>query len=544
MIRRPPRSTQSRSSAASDVYKRQVYASSSFFTALVFWAILKWEDVADEEYANRWIILIAFLMGLSIGVHLLNLLAIPAIVLVYYFRRYEFSWKGLVLSLGISFIVLALLLYGIMPGLVTISCRLDMFFVNILGMPANSGMIFHFILLVVFFFLAVRTTLYSSRRTRNAMFSIAAMLLSGIWVISGSMVLNIAVLGAVAWFIWYLAGKNRVTLNTVLTSVVVILIGFSANAIIVIRANANPPLNENQPENPFSLLYFLNREQYGSRPLFRGQYYNAPVIDYADGKPKYVLEDGKYIISAYDLERVYDERFLTFFPRMWSDQSEHQEMYKEWGKVKGIPVPVTKQSGEKEIIRKPKFRENLRFMFSYQFGYMYLRYFMWNFAGKQNDTQGTGGAINGNWISGIRFLDEPRTGTPDLPPGMKEDTSRNVYYLLPLLLGLVGIFYQFNRDFKNWWVVLLLFLMTGAAIVLYLNQYPNQPRERDYAYAGSFYAYAIWIGMSVMLFYDLLRKAMKDHPAAILPSVLLLAAVPLLMLVRNYDDHDLSLIHI
>ena len=517
----------------------EVYASSSFFTALVFWAILKWEDVADEEYANRWIILIAFLMGLSIGVHLLNLLAIPAIVLVYYFRRYEFSWKGLVLSLGISFIVLALLLYGIMPGLVTISSRLDMFFVNVLGMPANSGMIFHFILLVLFFFLAVRATLYTSRRTRNAAFSIAAMLLSGIWVISGSMVLNIAILGAVAWFIWYLAGKDRVTLNTVLTSVVVVLIGFSANAIIVIRANANPPLNENQPENPFSLLYFLNREQYGSRPLFWGQYYNAPVIDYADGKPKYVLEDGKYIISAYDLERVYDERFLTFFPRMWSDQSEHQEMYKEWGKVKGIPVPVTKQSGEKEIIRKPKFRENLRFMFSYQLGYMYMRYFMWNFAGKQNDTQGTGGAINGNWISGLRFLDEPRTGSPDLPPGMKEDTSRNVYYLLPLLLGLVGIFYQFNRDFKNWWVVLLLFLMTGAAIVLYLNQYPNQPRERDYAYAGSFYFFAVWIGLGVLALYEALSGMLGEKFSAPAAGALCMV-VPVLMAFQNWDDHDRS----
>lgn len=517
----------------------EVYASSSFFTALVFWAILMWEDVADEEYANRWIILIAFLMGLSIGVHLLNLLAIPAIVLVYYFRKYEFSWKGFAISLGVSVVALALLLYGIMPGLVTISSRLDMFFVNSMDMPANSGMIFHFILLVIFFFLAVRSTLYSTDRTKNAAFAIAAMLLSGVWVISGSMILNLIVLAAVAWFIWYLAGKDRVTLNTVLTTVMVILIGFSTNAIIVIRATANPPLNENQPENPFSLLYFLNREQYGSRPLFKGQYYNAPVIDYKNGKPKYVLEDGKYIVSAYDLERIYDERFLTVFPRMWSEQTDHEAMYKEWGKVKGTPVSVTNQSGEKEIIRKPKFSENLRFMFSYQFGYMYSRYFMWNFAGKQNDTQGTGGAINGNWISGFRFLDEARTGSPDLPPGMKDDTSRNAYYLLPFLLGLAGIFYQLNRDFKNWWVVLLLFLMTGAAIVFYLNQYPNQPRERDYAYAGSFYFFAIWIGLGVLALYEGLSKLLGEKASAPAAGALCMV-VPVLMAVQNWDDHDRS----
>ena len=517
----------------------EVYASSSFFTALVFWAILMWEDVADEEYANRWIILIAFLMGLSIGVHLLNLLAIPAIVLVYYFRKYEFSWKGFAISLGVSVVALALLLYGIMPGLVTISSRLDMFFVNSMDMPANSGMIFHFILLVIFFFLAVRSTLYSTDRTKNAAFAIAAMLLSGVWVISGSMILNLIVLAAVAWFIWYLAGKDRVTLNTVLTTVMVILIGFSTNAIIVIRATANPPLNENQPENPFSLLYFLNTEQYGSRPLFKGQYYNAPVIDYKNGKPKYVLEDGKYIVSAYDLERIYDERFLTVFPRMWSEQTDHEAMYKEWGKVKGTPVSVTNQSGEKEIIRKPKFSENLRFMFSYQFGYMYSRYFMWNFAGKQNDTQGTGGAINGNWISGFRFLDEARTGSPDLPPGMKDDTSRNAYYLLPFLLGLAGIFYQLNRDFKNWWVVLLLFLMTGAAIVFYLNQYPNQPRERDYAYAGSFYFFAIWIGLGVLALYEGLSKLLGEKASAPAAGALCMV-VPVLMAAQNWDDHDRS----
>ena len=518
----------------------EVYASSSLFTAVVFWAMLKWEDVADEEYANRWIILIAFLMGLSIGVHLLNLLALPAIILVYYFRKFEFTWKGFMISLGISVLILSLLLFGILPGVVKISSRLDMFFVNQIGLPANSGMIFHFILLIVFFFLAVRSTFSSSDNVRNKVLSCCAILLTGAWIISGSAFLNLTVMAAIGGFIWYIAGKSRVVLNTVLTAVMVIMIGYSSNAIIVIRSSANTPLNENQPENPFSLLYFLNREQYGQRPLFRGPYFNAPVTDYSKGKPKYVYENGKYIVSAYNLERDYDPRFITLFPRMWSDQSEHEPIYQEWGKIKGTAISVTNQSGEKEVIRKPKFSENLRFMFTYQYGYMYFRYFMWNFAGKQNDTQGTGGAVNGNWITGIKFLDEPRTGTYDLPSGMKDDTSRNTYYLLPFLLGLAGLFYQLNRDYKNWWVILLLFLMTGAAIVFYLNQYPNQPRERDYAYAGSFYFYAVWIGLGVLALYEALSKLAGEKIAAPVSGVLCCLAVPIIMGTQNWDDHDRS----
>jgi MFS family permease len=518
----------------------EVYASSSLFTAMVFWAILMWEDVADEKYADRWIILIAFLMGLSIGVHLLNLLTLPSIVLVYYFRKYEFTWKGFMISLGISVLLLSFLLYGIMPGVVKISSKLDLFFVNRLGLPSNSGMIFHFILLILFFVLAVRLTNSSSDKVKNAIFAAGAMLLTGIWVISGSAILNLAVLAAIGGYIWYLAGKNRVVLNTLLTAVMVVMIGYSANAIIVIRATANTPLNENQPENPFNLLYFLNREQYGERPLFRGPYYNAPVTDYKEGKPKYVLENDKYIISAHNLVREYDPRFITFLPRMWSEQSEHEPAYKEWGKVKGIPVSVTNQSDEKEIIRKPKFSENLRFMFSYQFGYMYLRYFMWNFSGKQNDTQGTGGAVNGNWITGIRFLDEPRIGTSDLPSDMKNDTSRNVYYLLPFLLGIIGLFYQINRDYRNWWVIFLLFLMTGAAIIFYLNQYPNQPRERDYAYAGSFYFFAVWIGLGVLALFEALSKLTGEKIAAPVAGLLCFFAVPVIMGSENWDDHDRS----
>jgi hypothetical protein len=518
----------------------EVYASSAFFTALVFWAILKWEDVAEEKYADRWIILIAFLMGLSIGVHLLNLLTLPGIVLVYYFKKFEFSWKGFSISLVISIILLSLLMYGIMPGVVTISSKFDWFFVNSLGLPANSGMVFHVILIAVLFIFAVKFSFSSANRVKNGVFAITALFFTGIWVISGSSVLNIIVLLLISGVIWYMAGKSRATLNTLLTAVMVILIGYSANAIIVIRSTAGTPLNENNPSNPFNLLYFLNREQYGERPLFKGPYYNAPVTDYGEGKPKYALENGKYIITGHNLERVYDPRFVTLFPRMWSDQSEHQEVYQQWGSVKGTPIQVTDQSGEKKVLKKPTFRENIRFMFSYQFGYMYFRYFMWNFAGKQNDTQGTGGTVNGNWITGIKFLDEPRLGTSDLPGDMKTDPSRNKYYLLPFILGLAGMFYQLNRDNKNWGIILLLFVMTGIAIVVYLNQYPNQPRERDYAYAGSFYFFSVWIGLGVLALFEGLSKLTSEKIAAPVAGLLCFLAVPVIMGAENWDDHDRS----
>jgi hypothetical protein len=518
----------------------EVYASSSFFTALVFWAILRWEDVAEEKYADRWLILIAFLMGLSIGVHLLNLLTLPAIVLVYYFKKFNFSWKGFLISFAISVALLSLLMYGIMPGVVTISSKFDLFFVNTLGLPVNSGMVFHVLLLAILLIFAVKFSFTSSNTKKNSAFAIAALFLTGIWIVSGSAFLNIIVLLCVSGVVWYLAGKNKAILNTSLTAVIVILIGYSSNAIIVIRSSANTPLNENNPSNPVNLLYFLNREQYGQRPLFRGPYYNAPVNDYKNGKPKYTLEKGKYIITGYDLERVYDPRFITLFPRMWSDQPDHQEVYQQWGRVVGTPVQITDQNGEKKVVRRPTFSENLRFMFSYQVGFMYFRYFMWNFSGKQNDTQGTGGAINGNWITGIKFLDEPRVGTSDLPADLKNDTSRNKYYLLPFLLGMIGMFYHLNRDNKNWGIVLILFIMTGIAIVFYLNQYPNQPRERDYAFAGSFYFFAIWVGLGVLALFEGLSLIISEKTAAPVVGLICFFTVPVLMGSENWTDHDRS----
>jgi hypothetical protein len=431
-------------------------------------------------------------------------------------------------------------MYGIMPGIVTISTKFDWFFVNTLGMPSNSGMFIHVILTAVLFVFAVKFSFSSSNRIKTGILAIAALFFAGIWVISGSVVLNILMLLIISGGIWYMAGKSRVTLNTLLTAIMVILIGYSANAIILIRSTAETPLNENNPSNPFNLLYFLNREQYGERPLFSGPYYNAPVTDYKDGKPKYALENGKYIITSHNLERIYDPRFVTLFPRMWSDQNDHQEAYQECGKVKGIPIQVTDQSGEKKVLKRPTFGENLRFMISYQFGYMYFRYFMWNFVGKQNDTQGTGGAINGNWISGINFLDEPRVGTSDLPGDMKTDPSRNKFFFLPFILGFAGMFYQLNRDNKNWGIILLLFIMTGIAIVIYLNQYPNQPRERDYAFAGSFYFFAVWIGLGVLALFEGLSKLASEKIAAPIAGILCFVTVPVLMGSQNWDDHDRS----
>ncbi len=517
-----------------------VFASSAFFTALVFWAILKWEDVADEEHADRWIILIAFLIGLAIEVHLLNLLTIPAIGLVYYFRKYEFSWKGFITAIVSSILILALLMYGIRPGVITISSRFDLFFVNILGLPVLSGLLFHMALIIVFFVLAIKSTLDGSNLKKTAFLSFGALFLSGMWVLSGSIVFNMLMIVLLAVSVWIISGKSKMVLNTALTIVMVILIGFSSNAIMVIRASANPPLNENNPDDPFNLLYFLNREQYGDRPLFSGQYFNAPRIGSRNGKPRYNEVNGKYEITSHDVVIEYDPRFVTLFPRMWNEDSEHAQEYQSWSKMKGIPIQVTDESGKNKTIRKPTFIENMRFMFSYQIGYMYFRYFMWNFSGRQNDTQGTGGSVNGNWISGIKFLDESRIGSSDMPADMKNEPSRNVYYMLPLLLGIIGLLYHFKKDNKNWWVILLLFFMTGLAIVLYLNQYPDQPRERDYAYAGSFYFFAIWIGIGVLAVFEKIAKVVKENIAAPVAGLICFLAVPLIMGSQNWDDHDRS----
>ena len=520
----------------------EAYASSSLFTAVVFWAILRWEDVADEPHADRWIILIAFMMGLSIGVHLLNLLALPAIVFVWYFRKYPFSWKGFAGSIAVSLILLVLIMYGIIPGIFTVTSRFDLFLVNTLSMPLNSGMYLHLILLTAALILSVWYTFSHPDGRRGFVFTSLTLLLSGIWLLTGSLLLDIVILAGLVWAAWYLTLNNRVALNTIMTAVLVILIGYSSFATIVIRSAAKPPMNENDPSNPFALLYYLNREQYGQRPLFYGPYYNAPVTDYEKGKPKYNPVDGEYKITSRETIRKYDERFMTLLPRMWSDQDEHAKVYEEYVGKKGKPVKVNDpQSGEPTTLRVPTFGQNLRFLVEYQVGFMYFRYFMWNFSGRQNDVQSYGGPVNGNWITGLNFLDAPRIGTiSGMPDDIRNDPSRNAYYLLPFLLGFAGFLWHFNRDVRNWWIVTLLFIMTGLAIVVYLNQYPNQPRERDYAYAASFYAFTVWIGLGVLALYELLRKIAGERASAIAASLICLFAVPVVMASENWDDHDRS----
>ena len=476
----------------------EVYALSSLFTAMVFWAILKWENVAHEKYANRWLVLIAYLMGLSIGVHLLNLLAIPAIGLVYYFKKYEFSWKGVVYALAASMGILLGIQYGIIPGVPRIAFVFDRIFVNSFGLPFNSGILFMIALLAA----------------------------------------------ASVWGINYTRKRNMVVWNNALTMIIVILIGYSSFALIVIRASANPPMNQNNPDNAFALVRYLNREQYGDRPLAKGPYYNAPRIGTKDPKEQYNKVDGKYeVTGTMPGGSVYEPKMETVFPRMYSDKANHIQAYKDWGKVKGTPVRV-RERGEVKTLQKPTFGENLRFFFSYQIGHMYMRYFMWNFVGRQNDIQGHGSFENGNWVSGISFIDEPKVGPRDnMPDFMKNDPSRNVYYFLPLLLGLLGLFFQYNQGKKGketFAVTMLLFILTGLAIVVYLNQYPYQPRERDYAYAGSFYAFAIWIGLGVLAVYAGLKKVLKGAPGAVLATVISVVAVPGVLASQNWDDHDRS----
>jgi len=519
----------------------EVYGLSSLFTAITFWAILKWENEADQPYANRWLILIAYLVGLSIGVHLLNLLAIPAVIFVYYFKKFSFSWKGFIVSLILSVVLLALIMFGLVPGFMTMATKLELFLVNKLSLPYNSGIYLQIILFIVFVALALKATINREGPKKIAILASAALFFTGMWLLTDKGFLNFVVLVVITGVVWYMSEKQLVALNTILTSVVVIMIGYSSFATIMIRSSVNTPMDENNPETAFQMLYYLNREQYPKQPIITGPYYNAPLVSYDKGKPTYSPVDGKYVITNRAIVPKYDERFMTIFPRMYSDESDHIEVYKEWVPVRGTPIQVSDQNGEPGIVYKPTFGENLKFMFSYQLGYMYFRYFMWNFAGRQNDIQGTGGPFNGNWISGIKAIDEARVGPQDnLPESMAKDPSRNVYYFLPLLLGLAGLYYQLNRDVKNLWVVFLLFAMTGIAIVVYLNQYPNQPRERDYAYAASFYVFGIWIGMGVLFLTEIIGKVTGDKIAGALATVIGLIAAPLLMASQNWDDHDRS----
>jgi hypothetical protein len=475
----------------------EVYAMSSFFTAIIFWAVLKWEQISDEPHADRWIVLIFFLLGLAIGVHLLGILVIPIFVFVYYFKKYKITRNGFILAGISSLAILGFVQSIVIPGVVSLSAKFELFFVNSLGMPFNSGTIFYFLILI----------------------------------------------GAIVFGLQYTAKKKKILWNTAILCFTALLIGYSSFFIIVIRSQANTPIDENNPENAISLLSYLNRDQYGSWPISYGQYYNAPLyygtdddpaagpmisvdIDdqtphYVDGQPLYARDTktGRYVVvdDRKDQTPNYDKRFCTYFPRMWSQQGGHERAYKAWADIKGTPIKFKNpNTGQPETLMKPTFGENLSYFWNYQIVHMYLRYFMWNFAGRQNDIQGHGiepsSRIEGNWISGIPFLDEIRLGPQDnLPESVTKSKANNKFYFFPLLLGLIGLMFQFKKDKENWFVVMSIFILTGFAIVIYLNQYPYQPRERDYAYAASFYGFAMWIGLGVAAIWDFLEKKLTNE---------------------------------
>ena len=561
----------------------EVYAYSSAFTAVVFWLILKWEDHADEPHSDRWLILIMYMTGLSIGVHLLNLLCLPAIGLVYYYRKFpDANLKGSLVALGISVVILAAVLYGVVPGIITVGGWFELFFVNTLGMPFNTGEIIYIILLVAGVIWAVYETQTQkhSLTIQNIAFLIAVGMLGIPFYGYGwsAFILGIIVLAAL-WFVLKYS-KDKLPLitarakNTALLCMLMLMIGYSTYALIVIRSSANPPMDQNSPEDIFTLGDYLGRDQYGQRPLFYGQAYTSQVALEVEGNIcKPVMSKGKPVYQrkekasadekdSYFVVRTKDEYKYAqnmLFPRMYD--AGHASAYESWmGGVSGTEVPYDR-CGEPMMIKVPSQFENIRFFLSYQCNFMYWRYFMWNFAGRQNDIQGNGELEHGNWITGIPFIDNARLGNQDmLPDDLKENKGHNVFYCLPLILGLLGLFWQawYTRKRKvtingsekviddpigirQFWVVFFLFFMTGLAIVIYLNQTPMQPRERDYAYAGSFYAFAIWCGMGVAAIINWLNRKMKKENLVLAALVSLIClVVPIQMASQTWDDHDRS----
>ena len=503
----------------------EVYALSSMFTALVVWLMLRWEEEADEPHAARWIILIAYLMGLSIGVHLLNLLTIPALVFIYYFRKYDkITLKGMFLVALLAGAILLFMNGIIIPLTVYIGAMVDVFFVNSLGLPVNSG-------IVVYVF---------------ALFALLG--------------------GAVI----YTHRKGHRLMNLVAVCLTMVMLGFSSYASVTIRAAVNPPMNSNKPDNPTALLSMLNRDQYGNRPLLYGASYAAPVVDYTEKEfYRYNVESGKYEKRTTVDDYVYPDEFKHLFPRMWNYMKSESD-YKPWaayrtkmelvrddkGKVvyeNGRPLrkevadfgrKVSYYDGERtRTVIEPTFMENIHFFFSYQLGYMYWRYFLWNFVGRQDDIQPESLTFtNGNWISGIDAIDSLYIGPQDrLPREVAENRARNTYFFLPFLLGILGLIYQSVRDSRNFTIVMWLFVMMGIALVVYFNTSPGEVRERDYVYAGSFYAFSMWIGLGVLSLYEFLTKFMaKNHKAAAAMAVVVAMVVPGILCAQNWDDHDRS----
>ncbi|MDR0427505.1 MAG: DUF2723 domain-containing protein [Dysgonamonadaceae bacterium] len=537
----------------------EVYAFSSLMTALVFWLILKWEDVADEPHSDRWLILIAYLMGVSIAIHLLNLLCIPAIVLVYYFKKYpNANFKGAVIALIISFGMIVAILYGLIQGLVEVAGWFELLFVNGFGLPYNSGVIAYLIILVGVQSWAIWATMKESHNLTRAKISfIITITLLGIPFIGNGIGLGVFIIACLASYLFISKKINPAALNSILIGLFVITIGYSSYATIVIRSIANTPMDQNSPEDVFALRYYLSREQYGETPLVYGRTF-ASEFQYKGGEnvtkdegpiwsrilKRDKSEKDRYYESGRKLKAVYVDELNQLFPRMHSDDPQHIEAYKDWTNFKGKKVRIPALRGSK-IVQKPTFGENLRFFFNYQVNFMYWRYFMWNFSGRQNDIQGHGEILNGNWITGIKFIDEYLVGPQDdMPDSIAKNKGHNKYYMLPLLLGILGIFFQVysgKKGTRQFWVTFFLFFMTGLAIVIYLNQKPLEPRERDYAYAGSFYAFAIWIGLGTAGVIKGLNKYLALSPTiSSITGTVLCLLIPIQMISQTKDDHDRS----
>lgn len=538
----------------------EVYGFSSFFTAIVFWIILKWERVADRPGSDRWLIFMAYMMGLSIGVHILNLLAIPAIVLVYYFKKHTPTFKGIMLALLAGGAILGAVLYGLIPGFVQVACWFELLFVNTLGLSFNSGLYIYILQTIAILVWAIYESNVSKSYLRMAISFVLAVSFVGIPFFGSHVIVGILLIVALGVF-FYLKKQlvNPRWINTILLMVTVLLIGYSSYSVVVIRSSAKPTMDQNSPDNVFALKYYFNREQYGDRPLIYGPVYSAPVKLRVEGnmcvpeqtqgeaqyakKPKTSASDkDEYIVTGYKTDYVMDERFNMLFPRMYSTTPNHIDAYKSWGNITGETITYD-YCGQQKSDVKPTFGENLRFFFDYQVNFMYWRYFLWNFSGRQNDMQSYGEIDRGNWITGISLIDSWLIGDQkNIPTELKENKGRNTYFLLPLLLGILGMIYLIyggKNGVEGFWVTGLLFLLTGLAIVIYLNQTPYQPRERDYAYAGSFYAFSIWIGLGVLAIIKFLDKYLPKTVTAALVTLCCLG-VPALMAQQNWDDHDRS----
>ena len=471
----------------------EVYAMSSLFTAVVFWAILKWEQATDNTTSTRWLVLIAYLMGLSIGVHILNLLTIPALVFIYYFKKYpQVTTKGVIYATAIAGALLFAINSLIIPYTTAIGAWFDRLCVNTFGLPVNVGFGIYAVALFV--------------------------------VLFGSL--------------WFTHRKGKRLANTIMLCLTMIMIGYSSYASVIIRAAANPPMNSNDPDNPYSLLYLLNRDQYGAKPIVTGYPFTTPMTDFVYEDKYYVGDDGKYQSALSVKGYIQPEEFKSFFPRMWADGKD--ESYRLWSGMDGSHK--VKYAGRE--IEVPSFGDNMRFFFNYQLNFMYWRYFLWNFVGRQSDNQSTGEVTDGQWLSGIKPIDEMFLGPQDLLPASKANNKgRNTYFFLPFILGLIGLFYQLNRDPKNFTVVMLIFFMIGFAQAVYHNMAPGEPRERDYVFVGSFYAFAMWIGLGVMKVEEWISSLTKGKNRGMITATvatLLCACVPVILLAQNWDDHDRS----